>query len=233
MLGSRFSRSVRFVAMPTIAAGLALGCGIAAAAPPSFETEDQELLYYWGTALAQQVIDAGITDEQSVEWVNKGLSDAAAGKSGQFGEEYRSLLNNYLIKRRKDAAELEAAAGRDFLQSLARQRGARTTSSGVVILVTKAGRGARPDQDAKVTVHYTGTLRDGQIFDSSKERGAPFETRLGSVIDCWAEAIPALKVGTQARIGCPPELAYGDRGSARIPGGSALVFDIELLGTED
>ena len=78
-------------------------------------------------------------------------------------------------------------------------------------------------------VHYSGTLRDGKEFDSSYSRNEAFQTKLNRVIACWTEAIPMMRVGGKAKFVCPPELAYGERAQRKIPGNSALVFEVELL----
>ena len=71
---------------------------------------------------------------------------------------------------------------------------------------------------------------DGTVFDSSIQRGQPATFKLNGVIPCWTEALPHMSVGGKARLVCPAELAYGDRGSPpKIPGGSTLVFEVELL----
>ncbi len=209
---------------------LAAGSGIAGTAErPVFKTDDQELLYYWGTTFGQQVEAGGITDPKDLEWVARGLQDRASGRAPAFGEEYRSLLNNYLVRRTKQAAEAETAFAGAYVGTMAREKGAITTKSGAVYRELVRGDGAQPTAESRAKVHYVGTLRDGKVFDSSRERGAPLEIRLTSAIRCWAEAIPLMRVGGKAKITCPPDLAYGERGNTRIPGGAALTFDVELL----
>jgi len=84
-----------------------------------------------------------------------------------------------------------------------------------------------------VKVHYHGTLRDGEVFDSSVERCEPTTFPLNRVIPCWTEGVGLMKPGGKARLVCPSETAYGERGSPpRIPGGAALVFEVELIGIE-
>ena len=78
-------------------------------------------------------------------------------------------------------------------------------------------------------VHYRGTLINGTEFDSSYARNEPAVFPLGGVIRCWTEGVQRMKVGGKARLVCPSDLAYGDRGNEAIPGGAALVFEIELL----
>lgn len=211
----------------------AVACLVAApfalAEPPVFETNDQELLYYWGTTYGEQLEAARVLDTKEIEWVLRGLRDRAQGKAPQFGDEYPSLLNNYLVARTADAARAEASASAEYVATMAREPNARTMKRGLVYREIAAGKGANPTRDSKVRVHYVGTLRDGKVFDSSRERGSPLEARLASVIPCWQEGIALMKPGGRAQLTCPPGLAYGERGNARIPGGSALVFDVELI----
>jgi FKBP-type peptidyl-prolyl cis-trans isomerase FkpA len=81
-------------------------------------------------------------------------------------------------------------------------------------------------------VNYRGTLTDGTEFDSSAKHGGPATFRLNGVIPCWTEGVGRMKVGEKARIVCPAEIAYGDRGTpgGPIPPGATLVFDVELVG---
>jgi len=195
----------------------------------TFENDDHRYLYYWGTTFGEQLEAAGIGEPRDVQWVLEGLQEELSGQSPEFGTEYPSMLSNYLLRRRDAAAAAEAVASSEYVKSMAAQKGARTTETGLVFLETRAGKGAEPRSDSRVTVHYTGTLRDGQVFDSSRERNQPLETRLDKVIACWTEAIPMMRVGGKATITCPAELAYGNRGNRGIPGGAALTFDVELL----
>jgi FKBP-type peptidyl-prolyl cis-trans isomerase FkpA len=96
--------------------------------------------------------------------------------------------------------------------------------------VDKEGTGATPKADDTVRVHYHGTLRNGKVFDSSRERGEPAEFRLDLVIKCWTEGVQLMKVGGKSTFYCPSDLAYGERGAPpSIQPGAALVFEVELL----
>lgn len=212
---------------------LAMPPAVSAAEERTFENEDQKYMYFWGTTFGQQLSAAGIRDARDVQWVLQGLQDQVAGQAPEYGDEYPSLLSNYLVRRRNAAAEAEAKVSTAYVKAMAAEDGARTTESGIVFRELAAGRGAAPTGESRVKVHYTGTLRDGQVFDSSRERNQPLETRLDRVIVCWQEAIPMMRVGGKARITCPPELAYGTRGNRNIPGGAALTFEVELLAVED
>jgi FKBP-type peptidyl-prolyl cis-trans isomerase FkpA len=210
---------------------LLTGAMAPASAAPEFPGQDQELLYYWGTTFGEQLEAGGVAgDADAINWVLRGLQDRIRGEAPEFGEESRSLLNNFLVRRRQAAAAAEAELAKAFVADTAKEKGARVTERGVVFREMVRSKGARPAPDSRVRVHYTGTLRDGTVFDDSRARGAPLEARLDRVIDCWREAIPLMTVGSRARFTCPPELAYGEQGSARIPGGAALSFEVELLG---
>ena len=109
------------------------------------------------------------------------------------------------------------------------------TDSGLGIKVIEKGTGAMPEKGKKVKVHYRGLLEDGTQFDSSIDRGQPFEFPLGMgrVIKGWDEGIAALKVGSKAWLYIPSELGYGKRGAGgAIPPNATLFFYVEVLGTE-
>lgn len=121
--------------------------------------------------------------------------------------------------------------GEAFLAENGTRQGIITRPSGLQYGVITQGTGATPKGTDKVTVHYTGMLLDGTIFDSSVKRGQPFSTYLGNVIVGWQEGVQLMKVGSKYRFFIPPQLAYGANGAGGVIGPNAtLVFDIELLG---
>lgn len=108
-----------------------------------------------------------------------------------------------------------------------------TTESGLKYVVVKRTGGATVQAGKSVEVHYSGYLLDGKKFDSSRDRGEPFEFVLGQglVIKGWDEGIALMAVGDQLRLIIPPQLAYGDRGAGTvIPPNATLIFDVELMG---
>jgi peptidylprolyl isomerase len=110
-----------------------------------------------------------------------------------------------------------------------------TTDSGLQYVDIVEGTGEMPKKGQTVSVHYTGTLTNGDKFDSSRDRGQPFEFPLGAgrVIKGWDEGIASMKIGGQRQLIIPPDLGYGTRGAGGvIPPNATLLFDVELLGAK-
>lgn len=112
---------------------------------------------------------------------------------------------------------------------------ATITPSGLVYRITHHGEGRQPLDGERVTVHYTGLLTNGTVFDSSLNRGRPFVFVLGTgaVIKGWDEGIGRLHVGDQATFFIPPQLGYGEQGRGPIPPNATMIFVIELVGVEE
>lgn len=121
--------------------------------------------------------------------------------------------------------------GQAFLERNGAREDVITTDSGLQYEVLASGDGASPVPADLVTVHYTGTLIDGTVFDSSVQRGQPAEFPANRLIAGWVEALQLMRVGDKWMLYIPPELAYGDRGAGGTIGpGATLIFEIELLG---
>ena len=133
-------------------------------------------------------------------------------------------------ERQAVVAAAEKIASEKYTADAAKQDGAITTESGMIMIPITEGTGASPAPENTVKVHYHGTLRNGTVFDSSVERGEPASFPLNRVIPCWTEGVGMMKTGGKAKLICPSDIAYGDRGRPpSIPGGATLVFEVELI----
>lgn len=126
--------------------------------------------------------------------------------------------------------EVNAAAGKTFLEENGKRVEVKTTASGLQYEVLEEGTGKMPAANDSVTVHYTGKLIDGTVFDSSVERGEPSTFGVTQVIPGWVEALQLMKEGAKWRLFIPSNLAYGPNGAGNIIGPNAtLIFDVELI----
>lgn len=143
-------------------------------------------------------------------------------------------MNRFLLSCAALAVSLSAVtavAQNAVLDAAAKEAGALVTKSGLVYRVLKEGGGASPGSTDTVKVHYKGTFPDGKEFDSSYSRGTPIEFPLSRVIPCWTEGVQRMKLGGKAKLTCPSQIAYGERGAGGvIPPNATLVFEVELLG---
>jgi FKBP-type peptidyl-prolyl cis-trans isomerase len=118
---------------------------------------------------------------------------------------------------------------RAFFEKLKANKNVVELPDGLCYEVIKPGTGAYPKATDTLKVHYTGTLLNGTVFESSVQSGQPFEFALNQMIPGWTEGLQKINQGGKIRLYIPPQLAYGDAGQQGIPPGAALIFDIELL----
>ena len=148
-------------------------------------------------------------------------------------EEIRKFFEEMERKQQAAAAaagEVNAKAGEDFLAKNGQRPEVTTTASGLQYEVLAEGNGATPTAADQVKVHYTGSLIDGTVFDSSVQRGKPATFGVTQVIAGWVEALQLMKAGSKWRLYIPSALAYGPNGAGGVIGPNAtLIFDVELL----
>ena len=217
----------------SISAALAMSvCATVAMAQPALETDEQKTLYALGIALGDNIRQFDLSAEELAA-VAAGMNDAALGNEFKVDMEvYGPRIEALATQRATARAAGEKEASAEFVYELAQEAGAQRTASGMVYIPVTEGSGESPAAADTVQVHYHGTLRDGTVFDSSVDRGEPISFPLDGVIPCWTEGVQKMKVGGKARLVCPSDTAYGDSGQGPIPGGAALVFEVELLAIE-
>jgi FKBP-type peptidyl-prolyl cis-trans isomerase FkpA len=165
--------------------------------------------------------------------VIKGLKDTVEGKEPAVKLEEGGPLVDRLLKGKEEARSAEQKKkGEAFLAAAAKEKGAQKLPSGLIMVSEKAGSGPSPTPTDRVKVNYRGTLTDGTEFDSSYKRGQPAEFPVNGVIKCWTEGLQKMKPGGKAKLVCPFDIAYGERGTPNIPPYSTLVFEVELLSVQ-
>lgn len=178
--------------------------------------------------------------EINQEIFNLGVKNGVAGNDSLISEEETSKVmtkfqQEMMAKREQKStqeATFEKAKSKAFLEENKTKPGIIETASGLQYQVITEGTGENPTPEDVVEVHYTGKLLDGTVFDSSIERGQPVKFPLNGVIPGWTEGVQLMKPGAKYIFWIPSELAYGDRGTGPIPGGAALMFEVELLSVE-
>ena len=136
---------------------------------------------------------------------------------------------NRLYNQAESLPDINLAKGAEYLSEQRKRKGVKETESGILYEVLKDGNGSLPVLTDEVEVHYHGTLVNGEVFDSSRDRGEPAKFRLNQVIAGWTEALQLMKVGAKWKIFIPADLAYGKNGSNSIGPNETLTFEVELL----
>jgi len=187
----------------------------------------------WGSTLIE------VRGHLDMALVLRGLEDGASNNAALTDGDARRIIRTFalqldeVMKQKQDEqAESNAREGASYRAENAKRPGVQTTASGLQYEVLAKGDGPTPASTDRVTVHYRGTLVDGKEFDSS-HGDEPVTFALDRVIPGWTEGVQLMPVGSKYRFVLPPELAYGERGSAPDIGPNAtLIFEVELLGIE-
>lgn len=201
----------------------------------SFKSDMEKFAYAVGVNMAEYVGQMAVELDGNI--VADGLKDYLAGNSKLTPEEYRDAMQKLQeLMQAAGAKEVEkiAAANREaeakFMAENAKAEGVQVTESGLQYKVIQPGDGPKPSMNSKVRVHYQGSLLNGEVFDSSIQRGEPLEFMLTQVIAGWTEGLQLMNVGSKYRLFIPAKLGYGSRGAGQaIPPDAALIFDVELL----
>lgn len=171
----------------------------------------------------------------------QGMKDSLNATSKMTDDQIKETLTAFQnMAKEKQMAELGRKAGENkakgtaFLAENKTKEGIVELPSGLQYKIITEGDGALPKPEDKVKCHYTGTLIDGTVFDSSYKRNQPAVFPVNGVIKGWTEALQLMKVGSKWMLYIPSDIAYGDRGAGNvIEPGSALVFEVELLSIEE
>ncbi|WP_045218208.1 FKBP-type peptidyl-prolyl cis-trans isomerase [Desulfonatronum thioautotrophicum] len=224
-----------------------LGCGQEQAPAPqvgegprpvhSLETDVQRTSYAIGLDIGTNIAMGEL--EVDVDAMAQGLRDGlGVGGAPLMTQEEQlqvlAALQQDLMQKQMEMVQMQAAEniakGEAFMAEFREQEGVQATESGILFRVIEEGDGEMPRAEDIVTVHYTGTLVDGTVFDSSLERGEPATFPLQGVIPGWIEILQIMPQGSKWEVVIPPDMAYGpQQAGPLIEPNSTLVFEIELL----
>jgi FKBP-type peptidyl-prolyl cis-trans isomerase len=198
-----------------------------AEAPPAPSPEQTS--YLFGLTFGEQMHRVGITDQVSLDAITRGIKDGLQGKKSTPAEQQQ--VQTYVRSVMEAATTKNQAAAKDFLERNGKEKGVKTTPSGLEYKIVSPGDSlaAAIKPTDEVTVQYRGKLLDGSEFDSTYSRGVPATFTVTGVIKGWQEALVMMKPGAKWQLFVPPDLGYGASPKPGIPAGSLLIFDVELL----
>jgi FKBP-type peptidyl-prolyl cis-trans isomerase len=202
------------------------------------ETDGQKLGYIIGMDIGSSLQQQG--GELDLDSVIEAIRASYNGTPlAMTPEEAASVREEFIAKRRVEAEQerqsmgsINSAEGDKFLLENRTKEGVQLTDSGLQYQVVVMGDGAKPAATDTVTVHYRGTLLNGEEFDSSYSRNEPTTFQLNQVIPGWTEGVQLMPLGSKFKFFIPPDLAYGPNGGGPIGPNATLIFEVELLGIE-
>jgi FKBP-type peptidyl-prolyl cis-trans isomerase len=220
--------------------GSLLGCGggVDGDVSPSLNDNDQKISYSIGYQIGTSFHDQELADIIDMNDLLAGMQDGmneddpalADSTRNRIMTEFQQQQQARQMKKFNEEKDKNQKEGEAFLEENATKKGVKTTESGLQYRVLEEGSGKSPDENDEVTVHYEGTLINGEVFDSSYERGEPTSFPVNRVIPGWTEALQMMKEGGKWEIYIPSDLAYGQQGAGqKIGPNSTLIFTVELL----
>lgn len=227
-------------AISLIAACAKSGDSAKSADASELKTDAQKFGYSIGVDLGKSL--QPVAKYVDVAALKQGLDDISSGGTSKLDDATREEVKNTVAKKmqeeqlaqRAEQAKKNQEEGEKFLAENAKKAGVKVTKSGLQYEVLKEGTGKHPTDKDSVTVHYKGTLLNGETFDSSYDRGQPVTFPLGNVIPGWTEGVQLMTVGSKYKFYIPSALGYGERGAGvKIGPNSVLTFEVELLGIGD
>ena len=236
------NKSYSVLAAAVIGASLLVACnkpGASGDVPATLETDAQKFGYAIGVDLGRSL--QPVKQDVDIVALKAGLDDVFNGTEPKLDDAAREEVKNTVAKKMQERqmqerlaqAEKATAEGEKFLAEHGKKDGVKTTASGLQYEVITEGKGTKPTAADRVTVHYKGTLINGETFDSSYDRGQPVTFPLANVIPGWTEGVQLMTPGSKYKFVIPAALAYGERGAGvKIGPNETLIFEVELISVE-
>lgn len=189
-----------------------------------------KLSYALGLSMGHNFLGSGIKS-LNVEDFAKGVEAVYKQEKPEISfDEAKKIINEFFSNLQDEIAETNKQAGKEFLAENAKRSGVVVLPSGLQYEVLAEGKGRKPKVTDKVQCHYHGTLIDGQVFDSSIQRGTPAVFGVNQVIPGWVETLQLMPEGSRWKLYIPSDLAYGEQGAGgSIPANATLIFEVELI----
>lgn len=220
---------LKLVVFSLIGASFFMGCSQGAGVTNAkMETLADSMSYAVGVYLAQQVPPNDM-ENLNADLIAVGLKDYTSENTKLDDNQVRDVITRFTTEQTNAQAASNKEKGDAFLAENKDKEGVITTESGLQYKVIEEGSGDSPSAEDKVRVHYTGKLLNGEVFDSSIQRGEPVEFGVNGVIAGWTEALQLMKPGAKWELFIPGELGYGLRGNPPIGPNETLLFEVELL----
>lgn len=201
----------------------------------SLDTDEQKVSYSFGLIFGKRMTNDLPTLDLDV--FVQGLKDGFKGDPALLTDaqieatlkKFQDSQQQEQLQKFEQTAEKNKAAGEAFLANNKNKEGVVTLANGLQYKVVKAGSGEKPTAESVVKVHYSGSLIDGTVFDSSIERGEPVSFPVNGVIPGWTQALQLMQAGSKWNLYIPSDLAYGPGGNRNIGPNETLLFEVELL----
>ena len=189
-----------------------------------------KLSYALGLSMGNNFKSSGIQTLSVTDFAN-GVKAVYEGEKPEMTyDEAKQVINDFFTQMQREVNDRNRAEGEAFLAENKKKSGVVVLPSGLQYEVLTEGKGKKPAATDRVQCHYHGTLINGEVFDSSIERGEPAVFGVSQVIPGWVEALQLMPEGSKWRLFIPSDLAYGENGAGgKIAPNSTLIFDVELL----
>ena len=203
---------------------------------PAYNSFEEKFAYAIGVEMGSNLKQNSI--ELDLDALVEGMTDGYEGNETVMTKEEIAKVSALGMEKLRAKAQAKhiadiaenLAKGEKFLADNKTKKGVKTTESGLQYEVITEGKGEMPKASDRVSVHYTGTLIDGTVFDSSYKRNAPATFQVGGVIPGWIEGLQLMKTGAKWKLYVPSALAYAERGAGNAIGpNETLIFEVELL----